>query len=321
MQLSSLLLKEEGGVALAELALSQGAPLGFSLDPDGLTMPVIAYSKYHRHSWTSSERRSKARLVLEKHIDPKSSNHLGMTPLVQAIYFNAPLLAQIVMSRSDLAQSCEKGMTALAWAGQTCDGGELFKKILEEYTRQQVDIDQPCLLGQTALMRASGKGRDSNVIDLVMAGADIMRIDIQGRNAFHHAAKMGYQNPIDIMGHESTYKLALQERDANGVTPLALAAREGWDACVEALLSLGAPAQVVDKKGATPLMLAAAVGSDASFELLLPLSDVQAKDAMGRALVDYAHQGKSEKIMARAEQIELGSAASKPELRRARWAL
>ena len=112
---------------------------------------------------------------------------------------------------------------------------------------------------------------------------DIQTADIGG--ALILAAVEGSNALIDALLSHGT---PIQTADKRGRTSAHIAAAAGNQSGLEALLRHGADARAVDHHGATPLMLAVGAMSASCAELLLPISDLNARDLDGADAKNYA---------------------------------
>jgi glycerophosphodiester phosphodiesterase len=112
-------------------------------------------------------------------------------------------------------------------------------------------------------------------------------------------------------------------KDVHGETPLHIAARLGFDECVEALLNRGeggSALDITDKSGRTPLLAAAANGNLRVAQLLLDAgANPKVLDAGGRSAREHAayrgHLAIGE-LLPSPVSINLSSRASRPAARR-----
>ena len=107
--------------------------------------------------------------------------------------------------------------------------------------------------GRTALAVCAAEGHAAAVRLLLSLGAD-------HKAAVHHAAAAGHTAALHLLLVASSGEAAFTLRDADGMLPLHAAAAHARLAAIEALLSLGAPADALttNRHRRTPLMLAAA---------------------------------------------------------------
>jgi ankyrin repeat protein len=172
----------------------------------------------------------------------------------------------------------------------------------------------------TAFAQAVCGGKLQAAKLLASAGADVMYVDVQRRNAVHlaagssslaalqwvvslrvdprararhgsvplHCASARVPAQADIMEYLLGLPGAaadLTAVDIDGRTPLHIAADKGSDAAVQALLQRGANVAAADHKGATPLMLAKTA---AVVKLLLAAgADAAAADIVGCTALHY----------------------------------
>jgi ankyrin repeat protein len=150
--------------------------------------------------------------------------------------------------------------------------------------------------GMTALIAAtrdSWHGRPEAVMTLLANGADPRIADAEGNTPLHHAARSSDPGVAALLRDAGA---AIDERNGEGATPLALACAAGNWRLARFLLERGAKP---DLPGALPALLAAAGGDEddpAGVQLLLKhRARADARDARGRsALHEAAFAGHAE---------------------------
>ncbi len=104
--------------------------------------------------------------------------------------------------------------------------------------------------GNTALMMAAFKHNKPAVLALLDKGAVVNR---PGWTALHYAAASGDNDIVKIL---LDHKAAIDCTSPGKSTPLMIAAREGFETTVQALLDAGANPALVDGEGLTALAIA-----------------------------------------------------------------
>lgn len=150
------------------------------------------------------------------------------------------------------------------------------------------DVDAPhgqVCAAPLAVCAASG---DADACRLLLdKGADVARLDANGRGPLWHAASRGHANVVQLLATHlkrindgdgaTAVSKALDAVDVNGATPLHAAACVGARPAIAALLSAGADATVRDESGRTPRRVAKDRGWDEAAAQL---------DAMSAAIED-----------------------------------
>jgi len=125
-------------------------------------------------------------------------------------------------------------------------------------------VDAADASGTTALIAAAAAGDDHCVAALLEAGARPALTDRQGRTALWHSASQGSLSAVRRLVRQSP----LDSADAEGTTPLAVAAARGHETVVAALLGAGTDTRIASGSGNLPLHLAAAAGHAGIVNLL-----------------------------------------------------
>ncbi len=125
------------------------------------------------------------------------------------------------------------------------------QEIVSWLLRQGAEINQPNEDGDTALMDAARNGHHEVVTSLIERGADVQVHNAKGDGLLHAAAWwLPCLIPVLPLG------LPVNETNAEGTTPLHVAASSGDARAVEALVKAGASLNVQNHDGNTPLHLA-----------------------------------------------------------------
>jgi ankyrin repeat protein len=140
----------------------------------------------------------------------------------------------------------------------------------------------------TSLLLAALYMGFDDVANLALAlGADVDGTgekDANGRTPYLFALQYGFKGAADRILAKADPSL----RDANNAGAVHYAVRANDAARLRDLLKAGADARTPDANGATPLMLAARLRNPAMASMLLAKSDVDATDSNGRAAVHFA---------------------------------
>lgn len=224
----------------------------------------------------------KVKLLLEHAADPNQPDAEGNTPLHKAVEQNEPLLVDVLFAHhanQNLANN--RGQTPLLLAlakGQTAQ----VTRLLAEHPNLQVE-DQD---GGTPVAYAIAQGANTLTAELLTRGATTTgKQRITGDTPLHQAARQWdgsiiVEKPVEIRPQSSAEKTppldptkaigkelvtsllqhgaAVDARNADGDTPLCLAAKLGHIATARLLLEHGANPRVKNNAGETPLWLAVA---------------------------------------------------------------
>ncbi|MCH9632935.1 MAG: hypothetical protein S4CHLAM6_12810 [Chlamydiae bacterium] len=131
--------------------------------------------------------------------------------------------------------------------------------------QNQVNLEKVDALGQTALSKSLAEG-NLGAAEVFVLGSNLAQRNLKQETPLHILASNG-KSSVDLVKLLIEAKADLNARDANGRTPLHLAALFGDISTLEALLRAGAKVDVIDDIGCSPLLLAAK-GSAACFNSL-----------------------------------------------------
>ena len=185
--------------------------------------------------------------------------------------------------------------------------------------------------GLTPLMRAwLENNRLDNIKTLLALGANIKRLDNEGKSAFHFAAR---DSSPEIIEYLFSKRMSVNMTDFSGLTPLMcacleggclnniktlfkhganikqldnsgksalhFAARDSSPEIIEYLLSLGTTVNMTDNKGQVPLMFACMEGGrlDNIKKLLQNDADINLVDNDGKSVLHFAANGSSTEII------------------------
>ncbi|VUZ43869.1 unnamed protein product [Hymenolepis diminuta] len=117
------------------------------------------------------------------------------------------------------------------------------------------------------LIKAADKNDETGVNSALSCGANVnARETVTGRTALHIAASNGFDGILRAL---LSYRPSLQTQDRDGNFPINLAAKHGHLKCVKMLMSQGSFAFIGNKEFKNPLMLAAENGHFNIVEYLL----------------------------------------------------
>ena len=129
-------------------------------------------------------------------------------------------------------------------------------------------MEAPGSMNDRALLEASKKGDNAQIISLLENGSNINTLDENGRQPISYATENGHTAIVEeLLDRGAT---GIDASDKFGWQPIHLAAQNGHTAIVELLLDRGAIGiDAPDNYGLQPLHCAALYGHTASVELLL----------------------------------------------------
>ncbi|MEF3083496.1 ankyrin repeat domain-containing protein [Luteimonas sp. SMYT11W] len=222
--------------------------------------------------------------LLANGADPRITDHEGNTPLHLAARSSDPGVAALL--RDAAAELEARNHDGLTPLGMACAVGNwrLAKFLLERGARAEVEGGTPALLAA-----AGGDEDDAAGVQLLLKHkARVDARDALRRSALHMAAFQGHD---DILAALLGAGADVRGRDNDGRTPLLEAARAGRLSAFEALLAGHADVAAVDVAGRNAVMLActAELPSAALLQRLLELGvPADVADAEGRKPVDRA---------------------------------
>lgn len=161
------------------------------------------------------------------------------------------------------------GNTPLMLAAQH-EHPEIVKYLIEKLAERGIQNND----GRTALMFAANATSDkavSMVKDLMGSWSNGIEIkDKQGHTAIFHAVRRNNLNVLKFLQEDEiiNFRELINQQDNHGLTPLMLAAEDGYIDIVKFLLSAGADAELKDRSKLTALDRAKRVGQDNIVKIL-----------------------------------------------------
>jgi ankyrin repeat protein len=151
-----------------------------------------------------------------------------------------------------------------------------------------IDIDAQKLDGATALIVAAANGKNDLVKALIDKGGDVNIRAHDGWPPLIFAAEKGHLTTVQAL--LSAPDIDIDAQISNGVTALYLAALNGKDEFVKALINKGANVNVRTNDGWTPLVSAAEKGHLTTVQALLgaPDIDIDAQNVSGATALIFA---------------------------------
>jgi len=257
------------------------------------------------------------RILLERGADVKARNKSDATPLIYAAY-NFDKTRLLVEKGSDINAKSTIGMTPLLVAVSVHGNTETVRYLLEK----GADIKALTRDRSDALQLAAAKGEAEMVRMLLDKGADAKRVDEGGFTALHDAFSVKDPARVKMLltaGSDVNVANLDSGKVKNGpiqlihMTPVFLAAPDAEPATVKALLAAGAHADEPDNRKLTPLMYAILTDQpklDTVRALIAAGADVNAKDATGDSVLDWALKYRNPEVLAILKKA--GARISKP---------
>jgi ankyrin repeat protein len=168
----------------------------------------------------------------------------------------------------------------------------------------QLSTEQRRAIAQAnnAFIAAADEGNFTQLEELIAAGVDIDKPDIDGWTALHHAARKGHLYIVDLLVR---HRASVRATTPEGYTPLALAASQGNGAVVEYLIPHQYNATQGDKKANAPNIAGTpnAIMVRSAGPAPAPRVDLTVYESAAEA---YLQQGESDNIESLVDAVEQG---------------
>ena len=198
--------------------------------------------------------------LVEAGLDPNKRYSDGRTALhLAALEGSEDLARTLIEKNADVdASTSETQSTPLHYAAQS---GHIH--IVKLLLGHDACIDLGDSFGETALHNSLRADHDDIAILLIHHGSPLFQPDHRGRIPLHFACSANSVQIVDVMLERLQGKKAkskIDAKDIDGLTPLHLAATDGYREIAKRLLKAGADIDSRSTKGNTPLMAAARNG-------------------------------------------------------------
>jgi ankyrin repeat protein len=245
------------------------------------------------------------RILLDRGADVKARNKSDATPLIYGAY-NFEKTRLLVEKGSDVNAKSAAEMTPLLVAVSVHGNTATVRYLIEK----GADVKAIGPLGSDALQTAAFKGDTEMVRLLLKKGADPKLKDMAGFTAFLNAFSDPDQERVRVLldagsdvNAANTFAGAVKNGPINLVhmTPLFLAGPDAPPATIKVLLSAGAHPDEADQRKLTPLMSAILTDEPKLAcirQLIEAGADVNAKDANGESVLDWALKYRNPEIIA-----------------------
>jgi ankyrin repeat protein len=188
----------------------------------------------------------------------------GHTPLMFAAQHGLVAILQVLMTKgANVNLADNNGWTPLMAAAAK---GHLT--IIEALlSALDIDINAQKADGATALIVAAANGQHEVVKTLIDNGAKVNATSTDGWKPLMFAAEKGHLTTVQAL--LSVTGIDIDAQKADGATALIVAAANGKDEVVKALINNGANVNAMDNNGSTPLMWALRLGHQTIAQALL----------------------------------------------------
>lgn len=223
-----------------------------------------------------------ASLLIQRGVDLNLLDTTGESALWWASRYGYEELVRLLLSNgASLSIADCDGLTPLFAASH-----KGHANVVDMLLKRGSDPNTSASYGKTPLLFAAADGHVSVVKALIKVGADVNFTSPQGETALSLANVNGHQAVVDLLEEHGAYANA-EARDAAYTHDLVVAAEKGRLAEIYRLLELGANIDGIDNK--IPIVLAAVNGQEAAVRALIARgAKVENPDLDGLTVMTYA---------------------------------
>ncbi|XP_048242601.1 uncharacterized protein LOC124148037 [Haliotis rufescens] len=203
----------------------------------------------------------------------------GCTPIMVAAVVGHKNVFDFLESKgADLLLVDTTGNSLLHLA---CRGGSMT---IVQHLLSDSNMNQRGMFGCTPIMVAAVNGHKSMFDFLESKGAELSLVDTKGNSLLHLACQGGNMTIVQHLLSDSN----INQRGANGLTPIMFAAFKGHKRMFDFLESAGADLSLVDTTGYSLLHLASVGGNMTVVKHLLSDSNINQRGMNGRTPIMFA---------------------------------
>lgn len=222
------------------------------------------------------------RILEKKRVNINQKDGHGETLLRKAIdSASSGVVGQLLSFGVNADSVWENGHTLLHLAALRCSA-DMVSCLLDHGAQ----IDAKAADGMTPLLLAASHGNQAAVERLLDRGADISSKNRDESTALLLAASNGHRQIVESLIHRGKATIDITNKD--GMTAASSAAYRGHQTILECLIRRGASLRIIDADGRTPLMLAAGAGQTSIIQRLSEFSYPESRDNDGWTALHWA---------------------------------